>query len=66
MQSENTPKGLGPFGTADDIAVQRGIAEFQAGRPVAIADADETIVALPVDGRRYPRHNLVSRGRTAL
>jgi GTP cyclohydrolase II len=50
MQSENTPRGLGPFGTADDIAVQRGIAEFQAGRPVVIADADEKMVALPVDG----------------
>ncbi len=44
------PRGLGPFGTADDIAVQRGIAEFQAGRPVVIADDDETIAALPVDG----------------
>jgi GTP cyclohydrolase II len=50
MQSENIPRGLGPFGTADDIAVQRGIAEFQASRPVVIADADEKIVALPVDG----------------
>jgi GTP cyclohydrolase II len=50
MQSEYMPRGLGPFGTADDIAVQRGIAEFQAGRPVIIADADEKIVALPVDG----------------
>ena len=47
---ENIPRGLGLFGTADDIAVQRGIAEFQAGRPVIIADADELIVALPVDG----------------
>jgi len=50
MQLENIPRGLGLFGTADDIAVQRGIAEFQAGRPVIIADADELIVALPVDG----------------
>src|SRR5215470_8186349 len=50
MQMENMPRGLGPFGTADDIAVQRGIAEFQAGRPVVIADAEEMIVALPVDG----------------
>src|ERR1700730_8716862 len=50
MQMENIPRGLGLFGTADDIAVQRGIAEFQAGRPVIIADADEMIVALPVDG----------------
>src|SRR5216683_977748 len=50
MQLENIPRGLGLFGTADDIAVQRGIAEFQAGRPVIVADADEMVVALPVDG----------------
>jgi len=50
MQLENIPRGLGLFGSADDIAVQRGIAEFQAGRPVIIAGADEMIVALPVDG----------------
>src|SRR5215470_3581331 len=50
MQMEKMSRGLGPFGAADDIAVQRGIAEFQAGRPVVIADADEMIVALPVDG----------------
>jgi GTP cyclohydrolase II len=49
MQSEHT-QGLGLFGTADSIAVQRGIAEFQAGRPVAIAEAGGMIVALPVDG----------------
>src|SRR5258708_30507829 len=50
MQMENMPRGVGAYGTADDIAVQRGIAEFQAGRPVVIADAEEMIVALPVDG----------------
>lgn len=50
MQLENTPRGVGLFGAADDIAVQRGIAEFNAGRPVVIADADEMIAALPVDG----------------
>jgi GTP cyclohydrolase II len=50
MQLENRPRGLGLFGAAADIAVQRGIAEFQAGRPVIVADADELIVALPVDG----------------
>ncbi len=43
-------KGLSLFGTADEIAVQRSIAEFQAGRPVVIEAADETLVALPVDG----------------
>jgi GTP cyclohydrolase II len=50
MQLENKHRGLGLFGTADDIAVQRSIAEFQAGRPVVIAAADERLVALPVDG----------------
>jgi GTP cyclohydrolase II len=43
-------QGLDVFGTPDTIAVQRAIAEFQAGRPLAITDADETIAALPVDG----------------
>ena len=47
---DRLPNGLGPFGAAGDIAVQRGIAEFQAGRPVVVADASERIVALPVDG----------------
>ena len=50
MQLENKHRGLGLFGTADDIAVQRGIAEFQAGRPVVLETADERLVALPVDG----------------
>jgi GTP cyclohydrolase II len=47
---DRLPEGLGPFGAAGDIAVQRGIAEFQAGRPVVVADASERVVALPVDG----------------
>jgi GTP cyclohydrolase II len=42
--------GLGLFGAAADVAIQRGVAEFQAGRPVVIADGDGRIVALPVDG----------------
>jgi GTP cyclohydrolase II len=50
MQLENRFAGLGPFGAADDVAVQRGIAEFQAGRPVIIEAADERMVASPVDG----------------
>jgi GTP cyclohydrolase II len=50
MQLEPMERGLGLFGAADEIAVQRGIAEFQAGRPVVIAGDDETVVALPVDG----------------
>ena len=50
MQLENKHRGLGLFGTADDIAVQRGIAEFQAGRPVLIEAHGERLAAFPVDG----------------
>lgn len=54
MQLKDRPDrlagGLGPFGAAGDIAVQRGIAEFQAGRPVVVADPGARIAALPVDG----------------
>jgi GTP cyclohydrolase II len=42
--------GLGAFGMADDVAVQRGIAEFHAGRPVIVEAAGDRILALPVDG----------------
>jgi GTP cyclohydrolase II len=50
MQLQNREGGLGPFGAADDVAVQRGIAEFQAGRPVIVAAVGEQIIASPVDG----------------
>ncbi len=50
MQLKIPHNGLGLFGTADDIAVQRSLAEFHAGRPVIMAAGDERIVALPVDG----------------
>jgi GTP cyclohydrolase II len=52
MQSENREPagGLAPFGAAEDVAVQRGIAEFQAGRPVIVDAAGDRIAALPVDG----------------
>jgi GTP cyclohydrolase II len=54
MQLDNRFPGLSPFGAADDVAVQRSIAEFQAGRPVIIQAADERIVASPVDGLTEP------------
>src|SRR5579871_2520107 len=50
MQFQDRAGWLGPFGAAEDVAVQRGISEFQAGRPVIVAAADERIVASPVDG----------------
>jgi GTP cyclohydrolase II len=40
----------GSFGRPDHIAVERGLAEFRCGRPVRITRADDTIVAMPVDG----------------
>jgi GTP cyclohydrolase II len=50
MQLKSRFGGVGLFRAADDVAVQRGIAEFQAGRPVILEAAGERIVALPVDG----------------
>lgn len=50
MQFQDRAEWLGPFGAAEDVAVQRGIAEFQAGRPVIVAAPGERIVASPVDG----------------
>ena len=44
MQLENKHRGLGLFGAADDIAVQRSIAEFQAGRPVVSSSLRSAIV----------------------
>jgi GTP cyclohydrolase II len=38
------------FGDARQIAVERALAEFRAGRPVAIRSAARTVVAFPVDG----------------
>ncbi len=38
------------FAAKGHIGVSRGIAEFQARRPVLIAGGDETLLALPVEG----------------
>jgi GTP cyclohydrolase II len=46
--------GLAAFGAAGDVAVQRAVAEFQAGRPVIIDAAGDRIMALPVDGLSEP------------
>jgi GTP cyclohydrolase II len=43
------------FGDASTVGVQRGLAEFRAGRPVIIRAADEAIVALPIDGAQADR-----------
>jgi GTP cyclohydrolase II len=39
-----------PFGSPDHISVERGLAEFRAGRPVVIESSGGSIAALPIDG----------------
>jgi GTP cyclohydrolase II len=39
-----------PFGSADHIAVERGLAEFRSGRPVIIESRSGSTIALPIDG----------------
>src|SRR5215510_7116250 len=53
----NGMERMGPraFGEAANIGVQRGLAEFRAGRPVLIRAADETVLAMPVDGANIDR-----------
>jgi GTP cyclohydrolase II len=40
----------GLFGAAEQIAVERGLAEFRSGRPVILTSAEERVAVLPVDG----------------
>ena len=42
--------GSSLFGTKGQVGVSRGVAEFHARRPVLIADDDERLLALPVEG----------------
>src|SRR5262245_14094435 len=46
--SGNGKSGL--FGSAERVAVERGLAEFRSGRPVVMRAAGEVVVVLPVDG----------------
>ena len=41
---------VGLFGVPEQVAVERGLAEFRAGRPVIIASRQGSVLALPVDG----------------
>ncbi|HEY6603635.1 MAG TPA: GTP cyclohydrolase II RibA [Xanthobacteraceae bacterium] len=38
------------FGRPEQVAVERGLAEFCSGRPVIVMSADEGVMVLPVDG----------------
>ena len=42
--------GSALFGTEGQIGVNRGLAEFHAGRPVLITGGGETLLTLPVEG----------------
>ena len=46
----NIGKKTGLFGAPEQVAVERGLNEFRAGRPVLLASAEESAVLLPVDG----------------
>ena len=46
----NIGKKTGLFGAPEQVAVERGLNEFRAGRPVILASTEETAVLLPVDG----------------
>jgi GTP cyclohydrolase II len=43
------------FGTREQVGVGRGLAEFRAGRPVAVTSGGETLLCLPVEGLNKER-----------
>ena len=45
------------FGASEQVAVERGLNEFRAGRPIILTTAGESVVALPVDGMSDPGLN---------
>lgn len=60
---------LGLFDTAEDRSVDRAIAEYRAGRPVAIVGNDEALITLNVealDQRVAQGLDLISPGRARL
>jgi GTP cyclohydrolase II len=38
------------MGSPEHVAVERALSEFRCGRPVIVTAADESVIALPVDG----------------
>src|SRR5262245_12778870 len=50
MKNGHGPVGPRLFGDANNVGVQRGLAEFRAGRPVLVHAATQALIALPVDG----------------
>jgi len=50
MSAIGVAAGFTLFGSKGQIGVNRGLAEFQAGRPVLIAGEGKNLLALPVEG----------------
>ncbi len=50
MLNVDRGRGSSLLGEPNFVAVERGIAEFRAGRPVAMTSGLDTILILPVDG----------------
>jgi GTP cyclohydrolase II len=50
MAGSTGSKRVGLFGAPKQVAVERAVAEFRAGRPVIIACRQESLLALPADG----------------
>ncbi len=50
MLNADRGRGSSLLGEPNFVAVERGIAEFRAGRPVAMTAGADTVLILPVDG----------------
>src|SRR3979409_1317265 len=50
MRTSGGDAGSVLFGTREQVGVGRGLAEFRAGRPVAIKGDGKTLLCLPVEG----------------
>ncbi len=50
MLNVDRRRGSSLLGEPTFVAVERGIAEFRAGRPIAMSAGPDTILILPVDG----------------
>ncbi len=61
MDEKNDEKFPTWFGGAEQIAAERGLAEFRSGRPVMMTSVFGTIVGLPVDGLNDERLALFRR-----
>src|SRR6516162_10845141 len=57
MDDMTASKKTRVFGASEQVAVERGLNEFRAGRPIILTTAGESVVALPVDGMSDPGLN---------